>query len=173
MDLSKITIETERLRLEPVSYQYREESFREFTPEITKFMFPKSPEKIEEVDEYLKSAQEKLRMGESFDMVILKKDTGEFLGRGGIHDINTKTPELGIWIKKSAHGHGYGLEAVAAFKEWVDANLDYEYLTYPVDKRNIASRKIPESLGGVVKREFTQTGMGGQELDEVEYHIYK
>lgn len=173
MDVSKVIIETERLRLEPVSCQYREESFKEFTPEITQFMFPKSPEKIEEVDEYLKNAQEKLQMGESLDMVILKKDTGEFLGRGGIHDINTKTPELGIWIKKSAHGNRYGREAVAAFKEWADTHLDYEYLTYPVDKRNIASRKIPESLGGIIKREFKQIGMGGQELDEVEYYIYK
>ncbi len=173
MDLSKVIIETERLRLVPVIPQYREEIFREFTTEITRFMFPKSPERIEETDEFIRSSEQELKDGKTLQIVVLKKENDEFLGCGGLNNINTKTPEPGIWIKKSAHGEDYGREAVTGLKEWADKNLEYTYLIYPVDKRNIASRKIPESLGGVVKREYKQTGMGGQELDEVEYHIYK
>ena len=33
----------------------KEDIFREFTPEITKYMFPKAPEKIEETIEFINS----------------------------------------------------------------------------------------------------------------------
>ena len=39
-----------------------------------------------------------------------------------------------------------GKEAITALKHWADANLRYEYLAHPVDRRNGASRRIPESL---------------------------
>ncbi|MEH2435865.1 MAG: GNAT family N-acetyltransferase [Nostoc sp.] len=83
------------------------------------------------------------------------------------------TPELGIWLKKSAHGHGFGREAIHVLKDWVDKNLEYNYLSYPVDKRNIPSRKIAESLRGKIFREFQQINKSGYLLDEVEYRIYK
>lgn len=173
MDLSKVIIETERLRLVPITSQYREEIFREFTPEITRFMFPKSPDKIDETDEFIRTSEQELKDGKTLQIVVLKKENSEFLGCGGLNNVDTKTPEPGIWIKKSAHGSGYGKEVVTGLKGWADKNLQYTYLIYSVDKRNIASRNIPVSLGGIVKKEYTQTGMGGQELDEVEYHIYK
>lgn len=173
MDLSNITIETERLRLIPISSYYREEIFKEFTPEIAQFMTPASPDKIEETDEFIRSSEKELKDGVTFQVVILKKEDDEFLGCAGIKNVNTDTPEPGIWIKKSAHGNGYGREAVFGLKKWVDTNVDYRYLVYPVDKRNIASRKIPESLGGIIKKEYKETGAGGQDLDLIDYHIYK
>ncbi|MEH1915888.1 GNAT family N-acetyltransferase [Nostoc sp.] len=106
-------------------------------------------------------------------LVILKKDGLEFLGICEVGGIDTQTPELGIWLKKSAHGHGFGREAINALKDWVDKNLQYNYLSYPVDKRNIPSRKIAESLEGKVFREFQQINKSGDLLDEVEYRIYK
>ncbi len=106
-------------------------------------------------------------------LVILKKNTLEFLGICSVDPIDTETPELGIWIKKSDHGNSFGREAIYALKDWVDKNLEYKYLSYPVDKRNIPSRKIPESFGGKVFREFQQTNKSGNLLNEVEYRIYK
>ncbi len=173
MDLSKVIIETKRLRLVPITSEYREEIFQEFTPEIARFMFPKSPDKIEETDDFIRSSEQELKDGKTLQIVVLKKEDGEFLGCGGINNVDTKTPEPGIWIKKSTHGSGYGKETVVGLKEWADKNLEYEYLRYPVDRRNIGSRRIAESLGGVIEKEYQSTGMGGQELDEVEYHIYK
>ncbi|MDZ4875470.1 MAG: hypothetical protein CLLPBCKN_004866 [Chroococcidiopsis cubana SAG 39.79] len=64
-----------------------------------------------------------------------------------------KTPEFGIWLK-TAHGRKYGLEAIRGIKNWAEQNLDYEYFLYPVNRANIASRKIPETLGGKVVREY-------------------
>ena len=105
-------------------------------------------------------------------LAILRKDTREFLGCAGFHNPKSKTPEFGIWIKKTSHGNGYGKEAITALYDWVCGKFEFDYILYPVDKRNIASRKIPESLGGVIKKEYKEKNLVGFELDEVEYHIF-
>jgi RimJ/RimL family protein N-acetyltransferase len=165
-------IETDRLKLIPTSEKFAKEMFREFTKEITKFMYPKSPSSIDETLSFIKISKEKMSKGEELQVVILNKTTGEFLGHGGINNLNTDTPEPGIWIKKGAHGNKYGAETVKGLKEWIDKNLKYKYLLYPVDKKNIASRKIAESLGGIIETEYIKTGMSGNILDMVEYRIY-
>jgi RimJ/RimL family protein N-acetyltransferase len=171
MDLRNVHITTERLRIEPVSSTYSEDVFREFTTEITTYMYPKPHDSIEQQQERLQANLKELEKGTDLNVVVLDKNTGEFLGRCGIHKVDTSVPELGLWIKKSAHGNGYGKEAITALKDWADAHVDADYYVYPVDKRNVGSRKIAESLGGVVKKEYKKTKMSGDILDEVEYHI--
>ncbi len=173
MNLTNVTITTKRLELVPVSEIYANKIFHEFTPEVTTYMFPKPPRDINDTLQFIKTAQEKLLKGEDLTVTILKINTEEFLGGGGAHKVNTDTPELGIWIKKSAHGHKYGREAVTAIKEWLDNNIHYKYIKYPVDKRNIASRKIAEWLGGIAKTEYKKQNMSDNILDIVEYHIYR
>ena len=113
-----------------------------------------------------------MSIGQELQVVILNKTTEEFLGHGGISKLNTNTPELGIWIKKGAHGNKYGREAVGGLKKWAERNLIYKYLTYPVDKRNVASRKIAEALGGSIEAEYKEENTAGNLLDIVEYRIY-
>jgi [ribosomal protein S5]-alanine N-acetyltransferase len=172
MDLLKVVIETDRLRLVPTSPLYAEDIFREFTPEITTYMYPKSAKKIGETLEFINSSMQKMEKGEELQVAILDKQTGEFLGHAGLKNIHTDTPEPGVWIKKSAHGHRFGREAVAGLKDWADRNIKYRYLIYPVDKDNISSRKIPESLGGVIEAEYKKKNASGRILDMVEYRIY-
>ncbi|MBI4100302.1 GNAT family N-acetyltransferase [Candidatus Microgenomates bacterium] len=168
-----ITIEFEKLSLVPISRNFADQIFQEFTDEITVFMYPKSPATIEETYDFIDKALQSMQNDQELQMVVIDKQTGEFLGCAGLHSINSETPELGIWIKKSAHGQKYGREAVTALVNWARENLNYKYLKYPVDKNNIASRKIPESLGGVVEDEYIKTTPEGKKLDEVEYRIYR
>ena len=172
LDLFAIVIDSERLRLIPTSHVYSQEIFTEFTPGITTFMFPKPPDVIDETLEFIRSAREEMNQQSSLQIVVLSKPTGEFLGCGGIHRIDGETPELGIWIKASAHGNKFGREAVAALTGWARANLAFDYLTYPVDRRNFASRQILESLGGLVEAEYEKTNQSGTILDILEYRIY-
>ncbi len=171
--LTEVEIETKRLILKPVSLEYKDMIFPEFTEEVTKFMYPSSAKKIEETEEFIKSSIEKMEKGTDIYFSIFNKETNEFLGGGGIHHLDTKTPELGVWIKKSAHGNKYGKETIIGIKNWADKNIDYDYLLYPVAKENIASRKIPESLGGRIGREFIGKNQKGKDMEEVEYRIYK
>lgn len=173
MNTSNLVIESPNLIIKAISLDYAPDIFKEFTPEITVYMSPKSPDKIEETIAFINTATQENETGVSFQAVIVDKNTGEFIGCTGLHHIDTPYPEFGVWIKKSAHGHGYGKEAVLAMKTWADQNLTYEYLLYPVDKANIASSRIPESMGGKVVKEYTKTGLGGNILNIVEYRIYR
>lgn len=172
MDLLKVVITTVRLKLVPTAEKYSHDIFKEFTAEITKYMFPKPAARIKETLAFIKTSRKKMASGEEFQVVVLNKDTGEFLGHAGIRGVNTSTPELGVWIKKSAHGNKYGKEAIGGLKKWIDKNINYTHIKYPVERHNVASRKIAEALGGVVKAQYPKTNASGRLLDEVEYHIF-
>jgi RimJ/RimL family protein N-acetyltransferase len=173
MNLSNVEIYTNRLLLKPISMQYKAEIFSEFTEEITVYMHPRSPKDISEIEAFIQLSLEDLKDGSNLVLTILKKESQEFLGCAGLHEINLKSPALGIWLKKSAHGKKYGLEAITGIKSWADKHLDYEYLRYPVDRANIASRKIPEALGGKIFREYNKVNLSGNILHLVEYKIYR
>lgn len=172
IDRENFSIETERLVLKPVSMEWKDDIFREFTHEITVYMFPDPPKEISETEDFIRETQKDADEGTEVHLVILDKASGEFLGIAGLHHMESTHPELGIWIKKSAHGKKYGREAIHGVKEWVDTHLTYEYIVYPVDRDNIASRKIPESLGGTVQREYEKKTISGGILNALDYHIY-
>ncbi len=169
--LETIELESDRLVLKPISLAYTDVIFQEFTAIVTLYMFPKPAEHVNETMTFIRDAVNRRQHGTELTLVILKKNTSEFLGVCAIHQLNTDTPNLGIWLKVAAQGHGYGREAIHRLKDWADENLEYEYLLYPVDKRNIPSRKIPESLKGKPYREFTQLNLSGNLLEIVEYRI--
>lgn len=171
-NLVKEKIETERLLLVPTSLKYKEDIFREFNKSITKYMYPKPAQRVEEVAQWINSSIEGLKEGSNFQMVALKKESEEFLGCAALHHVDRKAPEMGVWLKKPAHGNGYGKEAMAALKKWADKNLGYEYILYPVADKNIASRKIPESLGGKIVKEYDKVGLDGNKYHCLEYRIY-
>lgn len=170
--LSELEIRSERLLLKPIEPRFAEDVFREFTPTITRFMFPRPADSIEETLEFVRSSQAGAARGTDLIFAVLLNESEEFMGCCGIHfRRNPSTPELGIWIKASGHGSGYGREAVHALKEWADKTFVCEYFIYPVDRQNQPSRKIAESLGGVVADELQSTTMSGTTLDELVYHI--
>ena len=165
-------IETERLVMRSVAPEYAEKIFSEFTKEITRFMYPSEAQDISETQDFITDARGRMQAGTDIFVSIFNKSTGEFLGGAGLHHLERMTPELGVWIRKGAHGQKFGQEAVFGLKCWADENIKYEYLLYPVATENIASRKIPESLGGQVVREFVGKKQNGEEMNEVEYYIY-
>ncbi len=171
VSLLDVKIESERLIQVPITMAYAESIFREFTDEITRFMYPPTPVVLEETVTFIKSAMVSLNDGTNLQMVVQDKTTGEFLGCSGVHELGQAMPELGIWIKKGAHGRGIGMEAVSALMTWAWTNLACENLTYPVDRRNTASRRIPELHGGVVMKEWKEIKQNGFELDLVGYQI--
>lgn len=171
-DLTNLSLESDRLQLEPLSLLYRDEIFREFTPEIAAYMHPKPPDSLQDVERFIKTAMHQQQQGTDLTLVILHKADREFLGVCALHRIDSETPEFGIWLKAAAHGCGYGREAIHRLKAWADDWLTYEALIYPVAKANHASRNIAKSLNGRVVREFQQMNLSGTLLDEVEYRIY-
>jgi [ribosomal protein S5]-alanine N-acetyltransferase len=171
MELPELEILTNRLLLLPISQKYQEDIFREFTKEVTTYMYPRPPQDLTETEEFINDSLREMQTGNHLVIVILKKDSQEFLGCTGIHEIHSKNPVFGIWLKKSVHNLGYGLETMTALKNWVDENLDYEYLIYDADQANIPSRRIAEKLGGQIVKEYDKTNLSGRVLQIVEYRI--
>ena len=58
--------------------------------------------------------------------------------------------ELGLRLKESAHGQGFGREVVAALVKWGHATLGKERFIYPVAVQNTARRRIAENLHGEI-----------------------
>jgi RimJ/RimL family protein N-acetyltransferase len=172
-DYLQLEIMSDRLKLIPISLSYAHELSVHFTPEITRYMWPSAPKTQEEINQHIFIKQREMKNGEEISLLIIKNDSDEFLGYVSLHRANSKTPELGIWLKKNAHGLGFGYEALNQFKTWIESNLTYEYLKYPVDKKNIPSRKLAEKLGGKIEDEYTKKSESGNVLDEVEYRFYK
>jgi len=165
-------IETRRLVLRPVELGFAPEVFREFTAEICRHMFPQPPRIIAETEAYIIDARAKMAAAEELAVFVLARDTTEFLGGAGMHNLRSDAPEAGIWIKQSAHGHAYGLEAVEGLVRWAFARGARQVL-YPVMVENAASRRIPERLGGTLVRSFRKANAAGEMRDLVEYVIQR
>jgi [ribosomal protein S5]-alanine N-acetyltransferase len=173
MNLMEVEITSERLLLQAIAMRHKTEILKEFTVEITTYMYPRPAKDISETERFIEDSMIGLKKGYNLQLVILKKDTQEFFGCTGIHNINTGTPEFGIWLKKSVQGQGYGLETITALKRWAEKNLDCKYLIYPVDRENYPSRCIPERLGGEIVKEYDKTNLSGNVLHLVEYRILR
>ena len=171
--LLNIEFFSDRLLLKSISLRYKQQIFESFTEDITTYMYPRAAKNILETASFIKNSLEGMKNDSELILVILRKDNREFLGCAGIHHVNSEHPEFGIWLKKAAHGNGYGLETIVAMKSWCETNLDCEYFIYPVDKENYPSRRIPERLGGEVVRNYQKKNLSGRVLNIVEYRIPK
>lgn len=171
--LSGIQLTGEKLLCQPLSMEYAEDICKNFTDKVTKWMWPSAPKTQEQINQHILEQQQAMFKGEELALLVLKKETQEFLGCIAIHALNTATPEMGIWLKEEAHGQGYGFEALSLLKNWANENLSFDYLKYPVEKNNIPSQALAKKLGGKVEAEYIKKSESGKILDEVEYRFYK
>ena len=166
-------IDSERLIIRPVALKYAEEAFEAMDDDVTKYLTFPTPKKVEETQDFVRKSLKGNSQGKDFLVFVFLKENNELIGGSGIHHIDTRKPEFGIWTKVASHGNHYGQETIKALKKWADDNLDYEYITYPVFEVNIPSRKIPEMLGGKVARHYVEKDVEGNEMHLVEYRIYR
>ena len=171
MDLSNIKIETPRLLLVSTLQKYAEQIFLEYREPVTTYMNYGPPKSLAALEERITQTETDMKAGLVVSLAVLLKESGEFLGRFVLEDIDQKNPEIGGWLKVSAHGHHYGQEAATALKNWADQNLSYEYLVWPCAALNTPSRKLAESLGGKVEKEYVKKTAQGKVLEYVEYWI--
>jgi len=164
---------TNRLLLVPISLKYAHDVFISFDKNVTKYMYPKPAVEISETEAWIKSSIEKYEKKEEVVFAALLKDSLELIGCMGIHHIDTDTPELGIWTKMSVHGYGYGIEGMKSIIDYAKENLNFKYLIYPVDRRNLPSRNIPETFGGIVKKAYQKINASGDTLEIIEYWLFK
>lgn len=173
MNLYNVVVETKRLRLVPISPKYREDIFAAFTEKVARYTCPQPTGDRADTDAFISASIERMSQGEELQFVALLKSTEEFIGCAGLHRIQ-EMPEPGLWLKESSWRNGFGFEIISALKDWADANIEYEYLYYPVKKENVASRRIAEKLDGVLENEeFDSKNAREVEHRMVAYRIYR
>lgn len=168
MDLQ---INTERLILTPLSPAYFQSYCVEFTPEVTRYQYPDPFPDLDAAREVLGRFLEDMARGDMLELMILGPE-GEFLGSAEVFGLSEEAPELGIWLKSSAHGLGYGREALEGLLGYLDGLGRFKYYIYEADERNLPSIRLAERLPnerGGLERVTTESG---RELLLRTYRIY-
>jgi RimJ/RimL family protein N-acetyltransferase len=143
-----IVIHSPRLQLSQFQMTDAQDVFGCITPAIAKFM----PWEPPSWSEYVTRCEKRAHAPEpnKFSFAIRRLENRECLGMASFEDVDSVSPELGLWLKESAHGQGFGREVVAALVEWGHATLGKESFIYPVAVQNTASRRIAEKLHGEI-----------------------
>ena len=175
-----IRFTTEKLQREVLSMKYVQEIFKELTDEVTKYLRVPTPKKIEQEEEWIIKSKETYEKGENINFIVTDHD-GDFIGTCGVVELNTSTPEVGLRLKESARGKGYGKEMIAGLIDRLEAHKKFDYIVYRAHKENIATKKIAESFGWIVERDeegkektFIEHKFdNSSSFEAVEYRIYK
>lgn len=167
-----LKIYTKRLEIEPFRPAFLEDYCREFTDEVTKYQYPDSFPDRETGGRVLSGFLEDMERGEMLELVILSRE-GEFLGSAEVFGLKEEAPEIGLWLKKSAQGLGYGHEALRGLLDYLNGLGKFKYYRYEADVRNLPSlrlaEKFPFEKGG---REEVVTESGKRLILQA-YHIYE
>lgn len=143
-----IVIHSPRLQLRQFQMLDAPDVFACITPAIAKFM----PWEPPSWSEYVARCEKRVQAPEpdNFSFVIRRLDNRDCLGMASFEDADSVSPEVGLWLKESAHGMGFGREVVAALVAWGHETLGKESFIYPVAVQNTASRRIAEKLHGEI-----------------------
>lgn len=143
-----IVIRSPRLQLSQFQIRDAQEVFGCITPAVAKFM----PWEPPSWSEYITRCEKRLQAPEpnKFSFVARRLHNDECIGMASLEDADSVWPELGLWLKESAHRQGFGREVVAALVEWGHGSLGKGSFIYPAAVQNIASRRIAENLGGEI-----------------------
>ena len=170
-DLTSIKLVATRLALRTFAPADAPEIFAAVSPAITRFTAWDPSPSLAAFAEVWRQWLPRMTAGTDLSLVIRLTSTDEFVGVAGIHHIGSAEPEVGIWLKETAHGLGYGREAIGAIAKWAPAHIGATALIYPVAKQNHPSRRLAEILHGSIVGERNLRKSSGVVLDEVVYRI--
>lgn len=123
------------------------------------------PRSMEETRALLLGFQERFEAGEDFTFGIFTIDESEVVGGTGLHRrIGQGGLEIGYWIRVDRTRQGLATEAARALTE-VGLNAPgIERIQIHCDPENVASRRVPETLGYVL----VETRRGDKQTPEGE-----
>ncbi|MBR6344104.1 MAG: GNAT family N-acetyltransferase [Lachnospiraceae bacterium] len=156
MNNNNLTLTTKRLTLKPMCMDYLE-STHEYAsdPENTTYMLMLPNDSIEETIGYLKGAEEEIKKDDPsfYEMAVFYE--GKHIGAVSIYlDDERQSGEFGWLINKRYHGNGFAPEAAKALLDYSINTLGVRHFIAHCDSENIASKRVMEKLGFVLKDEY-------------------
>lgn len=169
--IKNIVIHTERLKEIPINMDYLDSFYENYSKEDAFYMDLLIPEDKEAAINFINNCIKETEEGTDLNLAVLDKITGEFIGYVAAYYINTKEPELGLWIKSSKKRLGYGKEALISIVDWIKDNCEFDRIVCPIDKDNKGSRKIQEYFNAKIHKTYLHKSCTGRTLNIVEYWI--
>lgn len=104
---------------------------------------------LESTEENIRQAVADFITRKDLRLLLFSKETGEFIGSSGLHQINWAIPkfEIGYWLDQSMEGKGYMTEAVAAITSFAFQELGARRIEIRCDEENSKSRSVAERVG--------------------------
>ena len=158
-------INTERLKLKPVSMEYLNSTHRYASDlENARFMFYLPNETLSETEAFIQRsiAEWGKEKPASYEFVILHGDRQ--IGGASMYRLEDGSAELGWILDKHYWGHGYATEAARALLEWGRDSLGIRRFIAQCDSENAASYHVMERLG--MKRVSLLGGRKNRSSDE-------
>jgi len=150
--MSLVRLDTERLRLEPVS-TFHVEGLHEAVINSRRELLPWMPwarEPSVEGGRFAAARSEGAwRDDREFHLVVVERNTGAVLGVVGLNREGGSAAELHYWIRSDHTGVGLATEACRALIRWALTALGVKRLTLWAGRDNHASRRVAEKLGFV------------------------
>ncbi len=114
---------------------------------------------LEETEETLREAVADFITRRDLRLHLFLKDTGEFIGSSGLHNIQWSIPkfEIGYWLSSEMEGKGYMTEAVRVISDFAFQTLHARRVEIRCDEKNSKSRMVAERAGyeleGILKQD--------------------
>lgn len=115
----------------------------------------------DDVEESIRSARSKFILREDLRLHLYDKQSGRFLGSGGLHRINWVVGrfEIGYWLRDSASGKGYMTEAVNGITKFTEEYFQPNRLEIRCDSRNTKSLQVAERCGFHLEATFRKNSV--------------
>jgi len=104
---------------------------------------------VEDSEEYARRANASWILREDLPLLIFDKNSGQFIGGTGFHNIKWNVPrfEIGYWVRSSCVGQGYVSEATRALSLFAFKQFGAKRIEIRCDADNISSRRVAERSG--------------------------
>jgi ribosomal-protein-serine acetyltransferase len=104
-------------------------------------------------EEYVIRSGARWDLREDLAVGIFERESGRLLGASGLHRIDWKIRrfEVGYWLRATAEGHGYMLEATQLLTRLAFEVLEAGRVEIRMDTANERSRRVAERLGYILE----------------------
>lgn len=130
---------TKDLILHSIDSTHLNDYWTNLTPSVAKYLSFDSMKDDRILKEFIRISNIEQQRGTCLVLVALDAVTNQFIGSCGIHDINKENAELGLWIKESAQGKGYGSQILEALIEICHKHTDSKSVIYCLEAENTPS----------------------------------
>lgn len=136
---------------------------------------PARPSAYQNFDSFQKATKELLiSQSKGYDSFYIVHEKGIIIGRANLVDINEKQAEVGYRVCQSVEGKGVATFAVSKLIEIAFQQLNLNKLVATTTDNNLASMRVLEKLGFVLKRiEKEACVLNNQCLNFVNYELQK